>query len=261
MLVGSHLLVPRRAASSAWALGLAALVALGGCTGVRPTLGDEVSPTTEGPTTTTTEAPAPVRVARALGEVIEVFAGADDGQASRTLVASENTGGTGSPLVFLIDSVDDGRLQVYLPSAPVGSTGWVNRDDVEISSVDIRIEVALGAHRIRVLRGDEMLLDEAIAVGVADRPVPGATYFVKELVRAPDDDGPYGAYAYGLSGSVADQQAFERGEGLVGIHGTTDVASLGTDVGQGSIAVANDVIERMVDELGLPLGTPVHVLV
>lgn len=259
MLVRPSLPVPRRLVAGACAIGLLA-VATSGCTGARPTLGDEVTTTSEGPTTTTTAAPAPVRVARAKAESIEVFAQPDDEESAQTLLASEATGGTGSPLVFLIDGSEDDRLRVYLPVAPVGSTGWVRRGDVDISSVDIRIEVDLGDHRLRVLRAEEVLLDEPVSIGSTDRPQVGQPYFLKELVRPPDDDGPYGSYAYGFSGSRADQEAFDRGEGLVGIHGTTEPEDLGQDVDQGSVAVSDDVIMRMVDELGLPLGTPVDVI-
>ena len=53
--------------------------------------------------------------------------------------------------------------------------------------------------------------------------------------------------------------SFNGGAGVIGIHGTNEPEALGTDVSSGCIRVHNDVIERLVEEIGLPLGTPVEI--
>ncbi len=47
---------------------------------------------------------------------------------------------------------------------------------------------------------------------------------------------------------------------MVAVHGTGDPSGLGRDVRYGSIAVGGDIVTRLVDTIGLPLGTPVDVV-
>ena len=47
---------------------------------------------------------------------------------------------------------------------------------------------------------------------------------------------------------------------MIGIHGTNEPDKVGTDVSSGCIRLNNEDIERMVEEIGLPLGTPVEIL-
>jgi lipoprotein-anchoring transpeptidase ErfK/SrfK len=162
-------------------------------------------------------------------------------------------------LVFLVkDQVGD-RLEVYLPVRPNGSTGWVVRDDVELSRHRYRIEVSLGRHRLRLTHGSETLLDVRVGVGAAGMRTPTGVYYLKELLRPPDPSGVYGPYAYGLSGYSTVFTEFAGGDGVIGLHGTDDPSSIGQDVSHGCIRLANDVIVRMVEDIGLPLGTPVTI--
>ena len=119
--------------------------------------------------------------------------------------------------------------------------------------------VGLTEHRIRVYRDDEVIVDEPVGVGRGDRPTPGGTYYIKELLQPPDPTGPYGTYAYGLSGFSNVLQSFNGGNGVIGIHGTNEPEAIGTDVSSGCIRVHNDVIEHLVEDIGLPLGTPVEI--
>ena len=92
-----------------------------------------------------------------------------------------------------------------------------------------------------------------------DRPTPGGIYYIKELLQPPSPDGPYGVYAYGLNGFSNVLTSFAGGEGVIGIHGTNQPEALGTDVSSGCIRLHNDAITRLVQEVGLPLGTPVEI--
>ncbi len=238
---------------------LAALVATAGCVGDRPTLADEPEPTTTTSDETTTTAPdADTRVAQAIGESIDVFDSATSRTPSDEITADDATATPDIPLVFLVKSERGDRLEVFLPTPPVASTGWVRTADVTVSKVTFRIEVSLSEHRLRVFDDDTEVLDEPVSIGRSDRPNPGR-YYIKELLQPSDDDGPYGAYAYGFGGFTMDLSSFSEGTGIVGIHGTDDPDALGTNVATGCIGLENSVIERLVDDLGLPLGTPVRV--
>ena len=98
-----------------------------------------------------------------------------------------------------------------------------------------------------------------MGVGRAEVPTPGGIYYLKELLQPPNPDGAYGVYAYGLSGFSNVLQNFNGGSGVIGIHGTNEPEKVGTDVSHGCIRLHNEAIVRMVEEIGLPLGTPVEI--
>lgn len=239
---------------------VAASLASAACTGSRPELVDEERTTTTEPSTTTTE-PAPIaEVAEATGDAIDIFADATTETPVRRLTAAEATAAPNIPIVFLVKSKTEDRLEVYLPVPPAGSTGWVRIKDVSRAADPFRIEVSLADHRLRVYDRDDMVLDEPVAIGTTDRPAPGGTYYLKELLQPPDGGGPYGVYAYGISGFTTALTSFNAGQGLIGIHGTNDPSVMGQDVPLGSIRLPNESITRLVTEIGLPLGTPVEIL-
>lgn len=237
-----------------------ALIA-GACAGERPKLADEPTETTttDAATTSTTTEPVGVEVAQANESSIDVFASEEAGAPDRQIVSGVDTSVDTIPIVFLVKGKGSDRLEVYLPVRPNGSHGWVNADDVTVTSVAYRIEVGISEHRIRVFDGDEVIVDEPVGVGRTDRPSPGGIYYLKELLQPPDPDGPYGSFAYGLSGFSNVLQSFNEGAGVIGIHGTNDPGAVGSDVSSGCIGLRNDVIERLVNDIGLPLGTPVEI--
>ncbi len=140
-----------------------------------------------------------------------------------------------------------------------GSTGWIRSETVSLARTGYRIVVEMGAHRLILLDRDRVVLDTPVGVGVAETPTPGGVYYVKELLRPPDPGGAYGPYAYGLSGFSNVLTDFAGGDGVIGIHGTNDPSSIGRDVSHGCIRVPNDVITRLVETIGLPLGMPVEI--
>jgi lipoprotein-anchoring transpeptidase ErfK/SrfK len=220
--------------------------------------------TTEGESTTTTAPPRTSLVAQALTTEIDLYADAASAAPVRTLTDDEATSVPGRiPMVFLAvaDTMapDATRIEVYLPIRPNGSRAFVEVSDVTITPITFRIEVAITEHTIRVFDGNEVVLEEPIGVGTTDRPTPGGIYYIKELLQPPSPDGPYGVYAYGLNGFSNVLTSFAGGEGVIGIHGTNQPDALGTDVSSGCIRLHNDAITRLVQEVGLPLGTPVEI--
>lgn len=261
----------RRRPAPRLALAVAAVAALlAGCAGgdpaidpgAAPSTSGSIPPTEPGPSSTTTAgADDPdddlVVVAEALGATVAVFADPTAADPARVLDRADEVSGT---LVFVVVGEADHRFQVLLPVRPNGSTGWIERDAVSLSRHAFRIEVELGALRLRVLEHDEVVMEAAIATGTDDTPTPGGVFYIKELLQPPDPGGPYGTYAYGLSGFSNELESFNGGDGVIGIHGTNDPASIGTRVSHGCIRVRNADIERLVEEIGLPLGTPVAIL-
>ncbi len=162
-------------------------------------------------------------------------------------------------VVLLALEVGRAWVHVQLPVRPNGTTGWVRARDVGLGSHSFAVEVLLGEHRIVVTESGREVLASDIGVGTQDTPTPGGGYYVKELLAPPDPTGVYGPYAYGLSGFSTVLTEFNGGEGVIGIHGTNRPDLVGTDVSSGCIRLPNEAITSLVEEIGLPLGTPVTI--
>ena len=150
-------------------------------------------------------------------------------------------------------------LEVRLPIRPNGTTGWIRSADVELSANPYRIEIDTSDYALVLFRADEVVLETPIAVGTGETPTPYGEFFITELLQPPTPDGPYGPFAFGLSGFSEVLTSFAGGEGVIGIHGTNDPSAIGTDVSSGCVRVENSVIEEMATIV--PLGTPVEIRV
>lgn len=148
-------------------------------------------------------------------------------------------------------------LEVLLPVRPNGTTGWVRVDDVVLYQNRFRLEIDVSDRLLTLREGSEVVFTTEVAVGTGATPTPIGSFFTTVLYQVPDPDGPYGPYAFALSGFSEVLTSFNGGDGLVGIHGTNDPASLGTEVSHGCIRIPNDLITRMAEMV--PLGTPVTI--
>lgn len=207
-------------------------------------------------------------VLQAVVPEVTIFAEAGS---SRIQTVLTNPLPSGAPLTFLADGQTPTRYKVLLPIRPNGSTGWVDPSQVKKFSHSYKIVVEIKAKRITVFNGPDVFLTEEIATGKNNTPTPNGRYYLKELlkpcydVRQPDGtskcipkaDGPYGPFAYGLSGFSPVVTNFNGGEGVLGIHGTDRPELLGTDVSFGCIRMSNTGITLL--SKVLPLGTPVVV--
>lgn len=236
-------------------------VAAGPRIGVPTTVAPTSPPTAPSPAPAPSPPPsdlsvAPPYVVATTSAPVAVHRVPDGTSSSRVLDPATEVGGQ---LVFLVKEEAPDWLEVYLPLRPNGSTGWVRSGDVELYEHDYRIELSLSERRLVLFEGSAVVLDEPIGVGGDETPTPGGIYYLKELLRPPDPAGFYGPYAYGLSGFSNVLTDFAGGEGVIGLHGTNDPSSVGRNVSNGCIRMANTTITRLVEQVGLPLGTPVVV--
>lgn len=200
-------------------------------------------------------------IATVTAESVDVFDAPDAAEPARVLRAEEVVSVPGEiPMTFLVDEEQGEWLRVHLPVRPNGSTGWLRAADVALSATDLRVEVRLSQFRLVVHQGDEVIFEAPIGIGREDVPTPGGTYYIKELLQPPVPGGTYGAYAYGLSGFSPVLEEFAGGEGVIGVHGTNEPESIGTEASYGCIRLHDDDVTRLVEEVGLPLGTPVEIL-
>jgi lipoprotein-anchoring transpeptidase ErfK/SrfK len=178
------------------------------------------------------------------------------------------------PVVFLAAGpYDPGTewLKVYLPIRPNGSTGFVKAADVDISANRFRIEVELSKHRIRLFDSEKKILEEPIGVGLGNTPTPGGVFFIRSLIASTDP--AYGTYAFGLSGFSEVHESFNGGPGDIGIHGTNDPSTIGSDVSNGCIRLRDETVIHLAEvlpeaaggqsdqpQVTTGLGVPVEVL-
>jgi len=164
----------------------------------------------------------------------------------------------GGNLVFLIKEQKGDWLEVFLPTPPAGSTGWIKGEQVKLTKHHYSVTINLTAHRLVMSENGEEKFAADIGVGGRDIPTEGGVFFIKELVEPPNPSTVYGDFAFGLSGFDSSIDQFSAGKGVVGIHGTNDATTIGEDVDTGSIRMRN---EDMLELVGvLPLGTPVEII-
>ena len=166
------------------------------------------------------------------------------------------TGDYGQQQVFLVVGREGARLHVLLPIRPNGSKGWIDAGAVDVTSHDYQIQVSISGYQMLIQKGSEVVVDTPIGVGTQDTPTVGGEFYTWVLLD-PTNAG-YGSYAYGLSG-FSTLEEFAGGDGRMGVHGTADASSIGRSVSHGCIRVPDDVVVRMVEQVGLPLGVPVAV--
>lgn len=171
--------------------------------------------------------------------------------------ALPNPNEVGAPLTFLVRAEEGDWLRVLLPLRPNEATGWIKKSDVRLASHRYKITVNLSEHRLFVTDGKGTILDTPVGIGKTDTPTPGGLYFTKELLRPPNPNGPYGHYAYGLSGFSNVITSFEGGDGVIGIHGTNDPSTIGKDTTHGCLRISNEAIDFLAKRL--PLGVPVEI--
>jgi len=205
-------------------------------------------------TATTVPASFPAYAATAISGRLDVRS-SPGGPTSQVLA---NPQPSGAPLTFLLKERRGDWMQVFLPVRPNGSTGWVRSKEVKVAGLAFRLEILRGSHQLRLFRFGKLVATFPVGIGTGDTPTPGGTFYLKELIAPTNQNGPYGRYAFGLSGFSNVLTSFAGGTGVIGIHGTNDPGSVGKDVSHGCIRMHNADITALAGVL--PLGTPVHIL-
>jgi lipoprotein-anchoring transpeptidase ErfK/SrfK len=199
--------------------------------------------------------PDPVIVAEAVVPVVQVFDQPATSATPTHTVPSPQP--SGAPSVFVVLQRRTEMAEVLLPVRPAGSSGWVRLTDVKLTQHRWRIVVELGAYRLTVFQGPDVVRVETIGIGTAGTPTPGGRWFTTELLQPPRPDGPYGPYAFGLSGFTGSEDGPAGANGQLGLHGTNDPSTLGRNVSLGCLRMSNEAITALATQL--PLGVPVDV--
>lgn len=235
-------------------IAVVAAVALSGGGGTKaiPVAQKSLAPTT----TTTPAAPPPATVATTKVPSLQVFAQpAATAKVVTTLSAKTDYG---LPRTLLATSVQPGWLQVLLPIRPNGSQGWVRATDVTMSTTEYQMKIVLSSHHLTLMKAGVPVLSTAVVIGKNETPTPTGLFYVTDpvdLQAAPN--GPYGAFALGLSGFSNVLQSFNGGPGQIAVHGTPFADQVGQDLSNGCVLIPNALILQVAKTV--PLGTPVSI--
>src|SRR3954451_13138720 len=207
-------------------------------------------PTAPPPTTTT---PPPHAIAATTkGGPIQVY-DLPNGAVQTTLSARTDYL---QPRTFLVVEQSPDWLKVLLPMRPNNSTGWIRAGDVSLKDVPYEIHVSLADHMLRMFKDGQQVLSSPVVIGAPNTPTPLGTFYITDPVDLKaSPNGPYGAYALGLSGYSEVLFSFNGGPGQIALHGTNSPGQVGQDISNGCVRVPNDIILQIADQA--PLGTPV----
>jgi lipoprotein-anchoring transpeptidase ErfK/SrfK len=195
-------------------------------------------------------------VAQAVVPKVPVYSAPKDGlPVAQTLGNPRPLGG---PLAMVVLDQQPGWLNVSLPVRPNESSGWVKSSDFSLSQHSFRIAIELAAHRITVYNGYSIVDQEPVGVGTSATPTAGGIFYTADEVQVVPPTGPYGPYAFGLSGFSNVLTSFGGGPGQLAIHGTNQPQFIGQDVSHGCIRMSNAGITKLAHML--PLGVPVAIL-
>lgn len=157
------------------------------------------------------------------------------------------------------EAVDDqGRTwyQIYVPVRPNETKGWVKAADVTTHVLTHDVRIDLSEHRLDLYDRGALVRSYEIGVGKGDTPTPPGEYFITIKMKPPNPGGVYGVLAMGIS-AYSEKLTDWPGGGQVGVHGTNDPGTIGTDVSHGCIRLRNEDILELSNDAHL--GTPVFI--
>ena len=148
--------------------------------------------------------------------------------------------------------------RVVLPLKPNGRTGWINLHGLRTVHTHTWIRASLHDRRIWLMRGSRPLASFSAAIGAVTTPTPIGRFSVTDSLATGDPSGPFGWYAFGLSGHQPHLPQNWSGGDQLAIHGTDDPASIGTAASHGCLRVSPRALARL--RPALHLGTPVVIM-
>jgi lipoprotein-anchoring transpeptidase ErfK/SrfK len=196
--------------------------------------------------------------------VVPVEARSEPGAGRRVWHVGTATSWTAQPQALLVLASADVQerewLRVLLPIRPVGASGWIPRDDVELASTPYWVTVDRAARTVTVYRRGRRVRVARAVVGKGSTPTPAGLAAIYERDRQPDPREFLGPWALPLTALSNVLYNFGGGPGRVAIHGRAGASlldPLGSARSHGCIRIDNGPITWMAHHL--PVGTPVQI--
>lgn len=147
--------------------------------------------------------------------------------------------------------------RVPVPYAASARFGWISLAGMERHTTTVSVLVDLSKHQVSVERNGTTIMRFPAATGAPSSPTPPGDYFVTDRVAFPAG-GPFGTFAFGISGIQTHLPVGWTAGDQLAIHGTDAPASIGTSASAGCIRVTESALERL--RPILRLGTPVVIV-
>lgn len=160
-------------------------------------------------------------------------------------------------VVGLIGEPHNGWAKVLLPMRPNGKTGWIRTDDTQLFVVSGKIVIDVSDRTLTYYQNEIEVLTASVAVGSEVSPTPVGRFYVTDSVTLTKAGTPWGPHALGLSARSEHVTEFNGGDGIIGIHGTSQPSSIGKAASLGCVRLHNDEITRL--HSLVPVGTPVEI--
>ncbi|HEX4128066.1 MAG TPA: L,D-transpeptidase [Acidimicrobiales bacterium] len=250
------------AGSGVMALGIAALVvATAGVFSGTPAAPSTHHAAPPAPTTSTTTAaspaPASTLVATTNGD-IPGYASPESATPSMTVPGSWYGYASKLPVI----TSEPGWLYVRLAQRPNGSTIWVRRSDVTLSTTTYAIIVNLTTMHLLVYDNGTQVFDFPAGIGAPDDPTPPGEYFVPMQYPSPGPGyGPFVLVTSDHSDTITDWE--NTGDAVIGIHGPITsyddslIGTTGAAISHGCIRLHDaDLAQLSV----VPAGTPIDIV-
>jgi lipoprotein-anchoring transpeptidase ErfK/SrfK len=163
----------------------------------------------------------------------------------------------------LIDDIGtpDARRVIRVPVSRTKST--VTTDDLA-AKYPTYLTIDRSTYQLRLWKNLKLVHTYTIAVGMQGLETPAGTYTINDKQVDPSWHVPDSAWAGSLAGKTippgpadpikARWMGFYNG---AGIHGTDDVASLGSSASHGCVRMSIPDVEALYDQV--PLGTPIYI--
>ena len=163
------------------------------------------------------------------------------------------------PLAFLAIGKEPEWLQVRLPVRPNGAVGWIKASDVTLDKVpEYRILVEVGAKRLTLFKGEEVVMQEPVGVGKAKTPTPTGNFYIDAMARLSNPNTVWGPFQLSVSGFSNVLEKFMGGPGQIAIHGTNAPGLIPGEISNGCVRMKNDAIRKLAELTGI--GTPVDIV-
>ena len=168
----------------------------------------------------------------------------------------------GYPMTMPIVEEQGDWLRIMRPERPNGSTGWVRRGDVTLSSSAYRIVLRLAETRLYVYQDGFELFSAPVGSGTDRTPTAPGSFFVA-IVSIPGPPG-YGPVVLDTSGhSEAIKSWKGSGDAVTAIHGPVSAAS-DARIGTTGTKISNGCIRMHIEDQKklavIPVGTPIDII-
>jgi lipoprotein-anchoring transpeptidase ErfK/SrfK len=151
-------------------------------------------------------------------------------------------------------------LRVLLPIRPDGTSAWIPRSHVTLSSTHYWLVVDKRRRVVQVYVDGSLRRSFQAVIGKAATPTPDGLAAIYERDRQPDPDGFLGPWALPLTALSHVLYSFGGGPGRIAIHGrggSSLLNPLGSAASHGCIRIDNAPVTWLATHV--PQGTPVQI--